>query len=136
MGLDTDVRLLTATEKDKLREEYINDVALNVDQFRMQCSGYWARGVRFVKARGWLVWEDDESHLHGEEPERAEAVRLWRLGADRTLPSGWYVWNREIAKEAYATGERLWGESWYEHADANSYDIVMQLALLGEVRYA
>jgi len=132
-----ELKLLTDAERTKLRDEYIEDVALNVDQFRVEYSGYWARGVRFVKARGWLVWEDDESHLQGEEPERAEAVRSWRLGADRTLPSGWYVWNRETAKEAYAIGERLWGERWYENpgTDANNYDAVMQLVLLGEVRY-
>lgn len=129
-----ELRLLTDAQRVKLRDEYI-DVALNVDQFRMECSGYWARGVRFVKARGlgWLVWEDDESHLKGEEPERLEAVRSWRLGA--YLPSGWYRWDRSAAEKAYAIGERLWGENWYEKGDANSYDAVMQLVLLGEVRY-
>lgn len=132
-----ELKLLTDVERAKLRDEYINDVALNVDQFRTECSGYWARGVLFVKARGlgWLVWEDDESHLNGEEPERSTAVRLWRHGATVSLPSGWHAWNREAAIGAYAIGERLWGEDWYEKGDANSYDAVMQLALLGEVRY-
>jgi hypothetical protein len=125
--------LLSDEDRAKLREEYINDVALNSDQFRRSCSGYWARGVQYVKARGWIVWEDDESHLHGEEPNRSEALRSWRSGQE--LPSGWYAWSRETAARAYAIGERLWGESWYERSDSGDYDVIMQLVLLGEIRY-
>ena len=28
-----------------------------------------------------------------------------------------------------------WGEDWFSNADTESYDVVIQMALLGEIRY-
>jgi len=53
------------------------------------------------------------------------------------FPNGWYRLDEAAAVRAYLAGVRRWGEKWDEHqyCDGRWYDIAVQLALLGEVRY-
>jgi hypothetical protein len=97
--------------------------------------GYWLRGVERDASLGWLCWEDDEQHSFDAEPDRAEALRAWRAG--EPLPKGWYRLNEETAVRAFVEGVKKWGPAWFdgEHGDGNGYDVVIQMALLGEVRY-
>lgn len=103
------------------------------DIFGRQYAGYWLRGVDRHSKRGWLCWEDDEQHRQGEEPDRVEALRAWSHGG--TLPQGWYCLDRAAALRAWEEGVKRWGVDWYEQTDANREDVVVQLALLGEIRY-
>lgn len=117
------------------REEWIDYLTKEVDIFMTGYCGYWLRGVEKTKARGWLVWEDDEDHAKGKEPDRKEALRAWRAG--EALPAGWYRLDEAAAIKAYHEGIKLWGADWFEpHGDADGYDIAIQMALLGEHRYS
>ena len=51
------------------------------------------------------------------------------------LPKGWFRLDREAALRAWEEGIKRWGVGWYEHTDSNREDVVIQLALLGEIRY-
>jgi len=42
---------------------------------------------------------------------------------------------KERTKAAWEHGVRRDGVDWYENGDANTYDNLMQLAVLGEIRY-
>lgn len=103
------------------------------DLFRMDCVGYWLRGVEFDVELGWLCWEDDERRLHGREPNREAALKAWRAGD--LLPEHWFRLDRAAALRAWEEGVKRWGVDWYEDADSASYDTVVQIALLGEERY-
>jgi len=102
------------------------------DIFGRQYAGTWLRGVERDRT-GWLCWEDDERHRRGEEPDREEALRAWR--DNLPLPKGWYRLDRAAALRAWEDGVKRWGVDWYEETDANREDVVVQLALLGEIRY-
>lgn len=102
--------------------------------FGRQYAGYWLRGVERHTERGWLCWEDDEQHRQGEEPDREEALEAWRSG-DPALPKGWYRLDSAAALRAWEEGVKRWGVDWYEQTDANREDVVVQLSLLGEIRY-
>jgi hypothetical protein len=110
--------------------EYLTDDSVVFDA---RYAGYWLRGVEWARGLGWLVWEDDERHRWGTEPDRAAAREAWRAG--RLLPAGWYRLDRAAALRAWEAGVRTWGVGWYGHVDAQREDIVLQQALLGEVRY-
>lgn len=103
------------------------------DVFRRNGSGYWLRGVEHNGRLGWLCWEDDEKCLHGEEPNREAALEAWMEG--KPLPEHWFQLNAHVALRAWEEGVKRWGIDWYEDADATSYDVVLQRALLGEIRY-
>ena len=134
----------TATERpEPLKHTFT--LTVDVDPFWVQyLTGYtdifghaafrnWLRGVDHHPERGWLCWESDDQHRRGEEPNREEAVRAWALG--EPLPKGWYTLDRAVALRAWEEGVKRWGVDWYEHTDAEREDVVVQLALLGEVRY-
>lgn len=109
-------------------------VGPDTDLFRSGYCGYWLRGVERTKARGRLVWEDDEQHAFGEEPGRKEALRAWRKG--EALPNGWHRMDLAFAVKAWGVAVLTFGEKWYDEGDADRYDYVVQQALLGEQRYA
>ena len=117
------------------REDWIDYLTQCNDIFKSVYCGYWLRGVERTKARGWLVWEDDEEHATGKEPNRKEALAAWRAG--KALPAGWFRLDEAMAVKAYHEGIKLWGEGWFEtHGDADGYDIALQMAMLGELRYS
>lgn len=103
------------------------------DLFETTRAGYWLRGVEYDAALGWLCWEDDEKCRHGEEPNLKEALEAWQAG--KTLPEHWFLLDRTAALRAWEEGVKRWGVDWYEQVDAQREDVVLQLALLGEVRY-
>jgi hypothetical protein len=117
-------------EIDPFWVEYLTQ---NVDVFGQQYAGYWLRGVDRDPELGWLVWEDDEQHRWGKEPDRLEARSAWLAG--EPLPKGWYRLDRAAAVRAWEEGVKRWGVGWYAQVDAIREDVVVQLALLGEVRY-
>lgn len=108
-------------------------VGSDTDLFRSTYCGYWLRGVERTKVRGRLVWEDDERHAFDEEPDRKEALRAWRKG--EALPKGWHRMDLAFAIRAWGIGVLAFGEKWYDEGDADRYDYVIQMALLGEERY-
>ncbi|RTL09092.1 MAG: hypothetical protein EKK62_04120 [Acidimicrobiia bacterium] len=105
----------------------------NSDIFMRSYCGYWLRGVESDKVRGLLVWEDNEQHAPGDEPNRREAIRAWKKG--EPLPAGWHRLDTAVAVKAWGVGVLTWGEMWYAEGDADRYDYVIQKALFGEQRY-
>ena len=103
-----------------------------LDIFRNDHCGYWLRAIAHDDG-GWLVWEDDEEHLLGQEPNADVAKSSWERRVP--LPLGWYYLDTVAASKAYDIGVLQWGENWYEEGDSDDFDVVIQLALLGEVRY-
>lgn len=115
--------------------EWINFVTAENDLFLRNYCGYFLRGVERTKARGWLVWEDDEKCSPGKEPNRREAFKAWRAGT--TLPEHWFRFDLDFAVRSYGEGVKLRGEEWYTdgQADANTYDHVIQMTLFGKLVY-
>jgi hypothetical protein len=112
------------------------------DLFGYSYCGYWAYGVERDQDRGWLLYAGERATDCGDgcgaAPPKEAAIHavlaLWRSGAP--LPRGYYRLNVAAAVKAYGEGCKLWGVDWYEKkGDANTYDVVVQLALLGEVVY-
>jgi len=112
---------------------WVEYLTLSPDIFHPSRTGYWLRGVECDAVRGWLCWEDDEKCRHGEEPNRAAAIAAWEAG--EPLPEHWYRLHRAAALRAWEEGVKRWGVDWYDQVDAEREDVVVQLALLGEVRY-
>jgi hypothetical protein len=130
--MDSNLHTFTVTTAvDPFWVEYLTQ---NTDIFIRQYAGYWLRGVEHDQKLGWLCWEDDEQHRRGEEPDRAEAFRAWRE-PDAKLPDGWFRLDRATALRAWEEGVKRWGIDWYDKTDAQREDVVVQLAMLGEVRY-
>jgi len=137
--------LMSNEERAEAMDEWVKftgavvDPALggnNSDLFRTNYIGYWARGVEVDKKLGWLVYEmlgDGLTHVEEEDGFHLAAVEAWR--AREALPSRYFRLDHAAAVAAYNFGVRKWGERWTEGADSTSYDCVIQMALLGEVRY-
>ena len=115
------------------QQQWADMVLKSNELFQTDYCGYWLRGVQH-NAAGWLVWEDDEQHAYGQEPNRSAAEKAWLAGAK--LPQGWYKLDAGFVQQAWLIGVRLAGEWWFEEGDSIVYDTVMQLTLLGEVRYS
>lgn len=123
----------TVTITSTVDPAWIDFCTKTTDIFMRSYCGYWLRGVEHDPALGCLVWEDDGRHAQENEPQRKKALAAWRKG--KPLPEGWYRLNREAAMRAWAVGVKWRGEKWYEDGDANAYDYVLQVTLLGEERY-
>jgi hypothetical protein len=102
---------------------------------RTYYAGYWARGVDNDPVYGWLVAECDEDERWPGEDEEERVKALWRAGSD--LPPRWYVLDRGAALRMWEEGVKRFGVEWYggHHHDGACEDVLLQLALLGEVRY-
>ena len=104
------------------------------DIFQQIRSGYWAFGVRPARTRNaWLVYAQEDDAMPNLKAI-AEARRAHRCG--EPLPARWYLLDRDAAARAWAEGVKLWGLKWYEDVDANREDCVVQMALLGSLKYA
>lgn len=100
--------------------------------FQRNYAGYWLCGVAYEENLGWLVYEEADDKAVGEA--RCEIVKkLWLAG--EPLPERWFRLDRAAALRAWEEGVKRWGIDWYEETDAQREDVVVQLALLGEVRY-
>lgn len=111
-----------------------------VDVFIYGYCGYWMCGMEHNDTLGWLCYEYDWG---GDEPQPIDQVRespqypaivkSWEAG--ETLPPHWFRLNEELAIKAWAEGVKKYGINWFEDGDANTYDNVLQLTLLGELVY-
>jgi hypothetical protein len=117
----------------EIDEAWIEYLTQHSDIFGRLYAGYWLRGVEHDKYRGWLCWEDDEEHRKGEEPDREAALKAWEAG--ETLPERWFRLDRAMAIRAWIEGVKRWGVDWIDGTDATREDVVVQLAMLGEIRY-
>ncbi len=103
--------------------------------------GHWASGRRPVLSTEatlpptdvWLIYESDTLDLMPAQTD--EAVRAYRAGS--ALPPRWHLLDQAAAIRAHVEGVKRWGVEWQSSAYASEmgFDIVLQLALLGEVRY-
>lgn len=136
------------TEKLTVPGDWLAMCTLWSDVFSTDYIGYWARGVKQNNDLGWLVWEFEEderfnaANLGGEKEDRMyhmEAIRAWKAG--KPLPPHYHALNREAAVKGYLAMVSLprengqGGLDWYENGDATTYDVAIQLALLGELKY-
>jgi len=120
----------------EIDKNWVDYLTQHNDIFGGSYAGYWLRGVEHDDAddgKGWLCWEDDEKCRHGEEPNREMAIYEWKLG--NPLPEHWFRLDRAAAIRAWEEGVKRWGVDWYEETDSTREDVVVQLALLGEIRY-
>ena len=100
------------------------------DIFSPDHCGHWLTAIEWDVARGWLCRLVDDDDGNVDEDVR----QTWASGAD--LPPGWFAMTRTVAYRAVEIGIRRHGPGfWGETADANDYDHVIQLALLGEITY-
>lgn len=112
------------------------------DIFFTSYAGYWMRGIEYDEELGWLVYEQGDDALPSDKLQQ-EAIGAWKDPTSRStisspgegLPDHFFRIDAETARAAFIVGVKKWGLNWYEEADANSYDVVIQLALLGEIRY-
>ena len=132
----------TVTFEVEVPEQWIELLTQCDDIFMSTCCGYWLRGIdqdaSSPVSKGWLVWEDDEkSARRGKEPNVKEACFIWSMKPGHALPPHYFSLDRAAAVKAYVEGVKLWGVDWYNSPDTDStrYDVVIQMALLGENKY-
>lgn len=141
------MKAVSPEQRKAWMDEFVKDFVLNVDLYASCYCGYWLRGMGTIEDNSWLAADMLEACKDqtgktssmvvdlSEVDERSEEVARLAL-AGKPLPKGWYVINRAVGEKAYAIGERRWGENWYhDKGDSNTYDVVIQEALLGEVVY-
>lgn len=90
-------------------------------------SGRWARRHQLPDGAGWVLRAVDE-----ETDEHAAGPVIEALGVG--LPRGWYHLDPALA---FRKGCERYGAAWFDdpRTDATRYDVAVQLATLGEVRY-
>lgn len=115
---------------------WIDYITQHSDVFgRTYYAGYWAQSVAHDVDLGWLVAECDEHERFPGKHESERVEALWRAGKD--LPPRWYRLDRAAALRMWEEGVKHFGVGWYddpEHDGARE-DVLLQLVLLGEVRY-
>jgi hypothetical protein len=113
---------------------WVEYLTQNSDIFYTSYAGYWLRGAAHDPTRGWLCWEScEKQYRFDHEPDRSEALRAWEAG--EPLPDGWHRLDTAAALRAWEEGVKRWGVNWYDKTDSEREDVVVQLALLGEIRY-
>lgn len=124
----------TVTVDVEVPQEWLDFCTRSSDLFSRDHCGYWAHGCEHSSELGWLVFVGEEGSGPAPEVEEA-AVKLWR-GHGR-LPPGFYQLDTNAAIRAFEEGCKRYGVGWFGDGktDANTYDVVVQLALLGEVVY-
>ena len=130
---DASVALDRAMQRKDDCESFVLLATHFSDMFFSAAIGYWSTGVKHMPGRGWLVYEHGGDTVPSVE-ECALAVVAWRKGDE--LPKRWFRLDRQVATNAFAEGVKRWGLNWYsDRSDAGTYDVVIQQAMLGEVRY-
>jgi hypothetical protein len=112
---------------------WVEYLTQNVDIFNRKYAGYWAYGAVLDPELGWLVCDTVAADEVPSDADCDLAEARWRAG--EPLPAHWYRLGRSAALRAWEEGVKRWGVDWYDHTDAEREDVVVQLALLGEVRY-
>ncbi len=112
---------------------WIDYVTTDFEIFNRNYCGYWGAIVESHEFKGFLVWEHNDERPSDEGNEHDPAMVAFEYNTP--LPKRYFRLDKAAAVRAYAEGVRRWGVGWYEGGDASKYDIVIQMALLGEVRY-
>lgn len=130
---------VTVVLEVEVNQDWIEFCTQFNDLFMYDYCGYWMAAMECDDDLGWLCYEyandDDMPSLRAmkEAPEYQEIVKSWREG--KLLPPNWYRLDKAAAIKAYGEGVKRYGLDWYEDGDAITYDVAVQMALLGEVRY-
>jgi len=136
------VLVLTELPVEIPREDWVDYLTQEVDIFMTTYIGYWGMGVRPLLPDGsddetrWLVVEDTDD-LGEKAVQKRVVAASSALLAGTQLPEGVHLLDEAAAIRAYVIACQRWGANWMNggHGDANGYDVAIQLALLGEVRY-
>jgi hypothetical protein len=122
----------TLTLDLQIPAHFVTDMIRGLDIFTSGQSAYWASGVRCADGSGYLVYD----HARDGMPTDIAIARAVRCHeTNKPLPDGWHLINREVAIRAWCEGVKRWGVDWYEKVDGPRRDVVLQLGLLGELRY-
>ncbi len=119
----------TVTFDIEVPEDWIEFLVRYSDLFGSNYCGYWLRGIEH-DSDGWIAWEHNDQSL--SMSAETEMLAAWRAGC---LMPGFFRIDRAMAIKAYIEGVKRWGVDWYKDGDGPRYDVVVQMALLGEVRY-
>ena len=130
--MSDNVEKITATIEVTVDPDWIELCTKHCDIFIHDICGYWMRGMKRQDDLGWLCHEFDSCVVNSSE--YSKIVKAWI--DEKPLPEGWHRLDKAAAIKAYKVGVEKFGTDWYENGDANTYDTVVQLALLGEQRYA
>lgn len=117
------------------KEDWIDFCLLYPDLFMFGYIGYWAFGARpnGVKDQ-WIVIENEEvGSLSERESLEEEAQKAFVEG--KPLPEYCHILNEKAVIKAFLIGCEKWGVDWFDDADGERYDAVIQLALLEEAKY-
>lgn len=124
-----------------------------VDIFSTDYSGSWFCKIDHNPGIGFLAYSDEDSA--GDAPKEEiekEALASWDANVKaltdenyketierlrRTLPEGFYVFDRTFAAEAHKYAILKYGADWFERVgDATTYDAAVQMAAFdGEIVY-
>lgn len=114
--------------------EWVDFIVNYYDIFTQGYCGYWLLRIKHYEDRGWLAFEHEG--VHPEESLVDEAIAA--MAAGKPLPQGFLFVGVDMAVAAWKFGVERFGVDWYDNpsSDAITYDYCMQMALLGEQRYA
>jgi hypothetical protein len=127
---------ITFTIETEVNNNWIDYLVGSSDIFSTNRCGYWMYGMEWNEKLGYLCFEHEEKLSLNQVTQLSEyeaIVQAWREGKE--LPDHWFRLNKEVAIQAWLEGIKRWGMDWYRQVDAIKEDVVVQLALLGEVRY-
>lgn len=128
---------LTTTVDTEIHPYWIEFILNDSDLFRTSYVGYWLAGMEHDDDKNeWLVYETggDIGFSDVEEfPEYAWVVQDWKDG--KPLPEKWFRLDQAFVIKSWGEGFKRGGAQWYEKGDAVQYDVAIQMALLGEIRY-
>lgn len=113
--------------------EWIDFLTRYNDMFRSDHSGYWMFGAVHFDG-GWIAYEcADDKRPTEEEIGMVENAH----DEGQPLPERWFVIDKAFAIKAYLERAKEHGVDWYNNLDhdASDYDVAVQMAALGEVRY-
>lgn len=134
----TQTWLPTKEQLDAYRADWLSGYAMSPDGNLFQPVygiGYWAYGVEFDAARGWLLFEfqEDESDEYAEDMDHSAAIAAWK--AMDALPKNYFALYPDKCEEAFKIGVRKWGERFMDDMDLPRADELIQAALFGEPKY-
>ncbi len=134
----TTKQVIQVVQEIEVPEGFVDYLTTYQDIFYTNHCGYWCYGYgvddRVTGSAAWLVYEltDDEENPSDEECE--EAAKLY--ATHKPLPEYWFALDNEGALKVLAEGVKRFGPDFYDKSDASTMDEAIQLALLGEHRYA
>jgi len=106
------------------------------DVFMPSTCGYWMRGMEHDET-GWLCYEFEGPQQYQnnveDSAEYPAIVKAWRNGEE--LPKFWHRLNKGASIKAWTEGVKRFGVDWYQNTDGTRDDMVIQMALLGEIVY-